>query len=223
MKKLLLGAFAAAVMAAVSAAPATPAPRIAVIDLQKVFKEYYKSRIAEDFIKQQAEAARLYLGQLTRQLEALNVEARRLETNARNMALDPAKRKEAETEALEAVRKVRAKETEIQLYVRERKQEMEGLEARKREEIIADILQLYVRERKQEMEGLEARKREEIIADIRAEIQKRAAAGGYDWVFDSSGMTTNSQPAVLLFPAKHDISAAVIRELNRRGNPKPKK
>ena len=196
MKKLLLGAFAAAVMAAVSAAPATPAPRIAVIDLQKVFKEYYKSRIAEDFIKQQAEAARLYLGQLTRQLEALNVEARRLETNARNMALDPAKRKEAETEALEAVRKVRAKETEIQLYVRERKQEMEGLEARKREEI---------------------------IADIRAEIQKRAAAGGYDWVFDSSGMTTNSQPAVLLFPAKHDISAAVIRELNRRGNPKPKK
>ena len=196
MKKLLLGAFAAAVMAAVSAAPATPAPRIAVIDLQKVFKEYYKSRIAEDFIKQQAEAARLYLGQLTRQLEALNVEARRLETNARNMALDPAKRKEAETEALEAVRKVRAKETEIQLHVRERKQEMEGLEARKREEI---------------------------IADIRAEIQKRAAAGGYDWVFDSSGMTTNSQPAVLLFPAKHDISAAVIRELNRRGNPKPKK
>ena len=195
MKKLLLGAFAAAVMTAVSAAPATPAPRIAVIDLQKVFKEYYKSRIAEDFIKQQAEAARLYLGQLTRQLEALNAEARRLETNARNMALDPAKRKEAETEALEAVRKVRAKETEIQLYVRERKQEMEGLEARKREEI---------------------------IADIRAEIQKRAAAGGYDWVFDSSGMTTNSQPAVLLFPAKHDISAAVIRELNRRGNPKPK-
>lgn len=196
MKRLLLGAFAVAVMAAVSAAPATPAPRIAVIDLQKVFKEYYKSRIAEDFIKQQAEAARLYLGQLTRQLETLNTEARRLETNARNMALDPAKKQEAEAEALEAVRKVRAKETEIQLYVRERKQEMEALESRKRAEI---------------------------IADIRAEIRRRATAEGYDWVFDSSGMTTNSQPAVLLFPAKHDISAAVIRELNRRGNPKPKK
>ena len=196
MKRALLGAFAVAVVAALSAAPATPAPRIAVIDLQKVFKEYYKSRIAEDFIKQQAEAARLYLGQLTRQLEALNTEARRLETNARNMALDPAKKQEAEAEALEAVRKVRAKETEIQLYVRERKQEMEALEARKREEI---------------------------IADIRAEIRCRATAEGFDWVFDSSGMTANSQPAVLLFPAKHDISAAVIRELNRRGNPKPKK
>ncbi|MCI5778901.1 MAG: OmpH family outer membrane protein [Lentisphaeria bacterium] len=190
MKKFLLLLAAGAVWSCCAAGP-----RFAVIDLRRVFKEYYKSRIAEDFIKQQAEAARSYLGQLTRQLETLGAEARRLETNARNMALDPAQRSKAESEAAEAVRKVRAKEAEIQLYARERKQEMDNLDARKRAEI---------------------------LGDIKAEIGRRAAAEGYDWVFDSSGFTTNDQPAVLLFPEKNDISAAVIRELNR-GAVKPKK
>jgi len=186
MKRL----FALFLLLAAWSAVAAPAagPRLAVVDVQKVFKEYYKSRIAEEFIKQQAEAARLYLGQLTRQLEQLRAESRRLETNARNLALDPAKKQQAEAEALDAARKVRAKETEIQLYVRERKQEMDDLERRKRAEI---------------------------IADIRAEIKRRATAEGYNWVLDSSGLTTNMLPEVLLFPAKNDISAAVIRELNR--------
>ena len=186
MKRL----FALFLLLAAWSAVAAPAagPRLAVVDVQKVFKEYYKSRIAEEFIKQQAEAARLYLGQLTRQLEQLRAESRRLETNARNLALDPAKKQQAEAEALDAARKVRAKETEIQLYVRERKQEMDDLERRKRAEI---------------------------IDDIRAEIKRRATAEGYNWVLDSSGLTTNMLPEVLLFPAKNDISAAVIRELNR--------
>ena len=191
MKKVLLLLLLAGAVCSGFAA----GPRFAVIDLRRVFKEYYKSRIAEEFIKQQAEAARSYLGQLTRQLETLGAEARRLETNARNMALDPAQRSKAESEAAEAVRKVRAKEAEIQLYARERKQEMDNLDARKRAEI---------------------------LGDIKAEIGRRAAAEGYDWVFDSSGFTTNDQPAVLLFPEKNDISAAVIRELNR-GAAQPKK
>ena len=194
MKRLFAVLLLTATALCGGAAPA-PGQRIAVIDMEKVFKEYYKSGIAEEVIKERAEAARLYLGQLTRQLEQLRAESRRLETNARNMALDPAKKQQAEGEALEAARKVRDKETEIQLYVRERKQEMDDLERRKRAEI---------------------------IADIRAEIKRRATAEGYDWVLDSSGMTTNMQPAVLLFPAKNDISAAVIRELNRTAA-KPKK
>ena len=72
--------------------------RIAVVDLRRVFKEYYKSRIAEEFIKQQAESARLYLGQLTKQLESLRAEARRLGTNAMNQALDPALKAKADAD-----------------------------------------------------------------------------------------------------------------------------
>ena len=35
--------------------------RIAVVDLDKVFREYYKSRIAEDAIRAQGETCRGYL------------------------------------------------------------------------------------------------------------------------------------------------------------------
>ena len=81
---------------------------------------------------------------------------------------------------------------------------------------------MYLLERRREMQELEKNKRQEIIADIQAEVRKRAAAGGYDYVFDSSGKTVNDQPALLIFPEKHDISEAVIRELNRTAStPKP--
>ncbi len=169
--------------------------RIAVVDLKRVFDEYYKSRIAEEFIKQQTEAAKVYLGLLTKQLESLKSDLRRIGTNAGNLALDPAQKAKAEADAEAAARKVRSKEAEIELYINERKRE---------------ILKL------------ESRKRAEIIGDIRAEIKRRAAAGGYDFVLDSSGFTTNEQPPVLLFPEKNDISDLVIRELNRTAST-PKK
>ncbi len=169
--------------------------RIAVADLKRIFDEYYKSRIAEEFIKQQTEAAKVYLGVLTKQLDGLKTELRRAGTNAANMALDPAQKSKAESDAAALAGQVRSKEAEIQLYIAERKREMLNLESRKRAEI---------------------------ISDIRAEIKRRATAEGYDFVFDSSGFTTNQQPAVLLFPEKNDITAAVIRELNRTAST-PKK
>lgn len=189
MKKSLLFL---AVLAAATLSAATP--RIAVIDLQKVFREYYKSRIAEEFIKQQAESARLYLGQLTRQLESLRAEARKLGTDALNQALDPELKAKADADAAAALRKVAEKEAEIKLYTTERMREIQELERKKRAEI---------------------------IADIRTEAGKRATVAGYDFVLDSSGLTTNNLPAVLVYPEKNDISDAVIRELNRSGS-KPK-
>ena len=188
MRKALI--LLAAVCAAFTVSAAQP-QRIAVVDLERVFKEYYKSRIAEEFIKQQGESARLYLGQLTRQLETLRSEARRLGTNAMNQALDPALKAKADAEAAAALRKVAEKEAEIKLYTGEKSREIQELERRRRAEI---------------------------IADIRADVKRRATAEGYDFVLDSSGFTTNGLPAVLVFPGKNDITKAVIRELNRNAS-----
>ena len=56
------------------------------------------------------------------------------------------------------------------------------------------------------------------MADIKAELKKRAAAGGYIYVFDSSGRTVNDQPALLIYPESHDITKEVIRNLNIRSS-----
>ena len=65
------------------------------------------------------------------------------------------------------------------------------------------------------MRRLEIVKRAEILKEIRAEIRKRAAAEGYDFVFDCSGRTMNDQPTVLHYPERNNITNSVIRELNR--------
>ncbi|MBE6377667.1 MAG: OmpH family outer membrane protein [Lentisphaerae bacterium] len=183
MKKILL-----ALLIGVSAVLSAAELRIAVVDLDRVFKSYYKSRIAEDFLNQQAEAARTYMSQLNSQLESLRAEARRLGTNALNPALNDQARKKAADDADAALAKVKSKETEISLYANERRRE-------------------FMR--------LQQEKRDAIVKDIRQEIKRRAAAGNYAFVLDSSGKTTSGLPAVVVFPAKHDISDEVIRELNR--------
>lgn len=162
--------------------------RIAVVDLDRIFNAYYKSRIAEDFLNQQAEAARTYMSQMNSQLESLRAEARRLGTNALNPALSDQARKKAADDAEAAVAKVKAKETEISLYANERRREFARLQQEKRSEI---------------------------VKDIQKEIKRRAAAGNYAFVLDSSGKTANGLPTVLVFPGKNDISDEVIRELNR--------
>ncbi|MBR2625333.1 MAG: OmpH family outer membrane protein [Lentisphaeria bacterium] len=162
--------------------------RIAVVDLDRIFREYYKSRIAEDFLNQQAEAARIYMGQLNTRLEAARADARKLGTNALNPALTDSDRKKAADAADAALAKVKSIETEISLYTNERMRELRRVEQEKRNEI---------------------------IADIQKEIQRRAAAGNYAFVFDCSGRSTNNLPSLLVYPKKNDISDAVIRELNR--------
>ena len=162
--------------------------RIAVVNLDRIFNSYYKSRIAEDFLNQQAEAARTYMSQMNSQLESLRSEARRLGTNALNPALTDQARKKAADDAEAAVAKVKAKETEISLYANERRRE-------------------FLR--------LQQEKRNEIVKDIQKEIKRRAAAGNYAFVLDVSGKSTTGLPTVLIYPGKNDISDEVIRELNR--------
>ena len=164
------------------------ADRIAVIDLEKVFRNYYKSRIAEETINQRGDAIRNYLAQLDAQLTALRQEANKLAMNASNLALTEADRIKAKNAAVEARKKDKAKETEIELFVSENRREIKELENKKRTEI---------------------------MADIQRAVSRRATAEGYNFVIDRSGKTLNGQPAVIFYPAKNDITDAVLRELNR--------
>lgn len=161
---------------------------IAVVDLEKVFREYYKSKIAEDQIRRQAGAYRSYLERLNTQLKEAQTNAANARADALNLGLSATERTKAEQRAAAAIRAVSEKRAEIELYTSGRAKDMQKLEADKRGEI---------------------------MSDIRAELRRRAAAGGYDFVFDVSGKTTNNQPAILLYPEKHDLTREVINSLNR--------
>ena len=162
--------------------------RIAVVNLERVFREYYKSRIAEEMISKQAAAYKNYLLRLNNELRQLAEDAKNARHNALNIALSPADKQKAEQEAAAKQNLVKAKEAEIRMFVQERSNDLRKLETSKRTEI---------------------------LNEIRQELKKRAAAEGFEFVFDSSGKTMNDQPQLLVFPERSDITKSVIRELNR--------
>lgn len=177
------------------AAAASGAERIAVVDLDKIFHEYYKSRIAEETIRTQGESYRGYLIQLNDRREKLAEEARTAAFNSRNVALSPDETLKARQTAAQAEAALRTIESEIAAY---------------QENMVKSLREL------------EQRKRAEIIEDIRNCVRRRAAAEGYVYVFDSSGKTLNEQPSLLVYPDGCDLTKVVIEELNRTAvKPRP--
>ena len=164
------------------------AERIAVVDLEKVFREYYKSRIAEENLRTQGETYRAYLLQLSDQRAKLIDAVRKAKFDAQSYALSQEEREKAEKKASELEAQLNEKNSEIKLY--------------------AESSAKSLRE-------LEQKKRVEIMEDIRKCIRRRGAAEGYLYIFDSSGKTMNEQPAILVFPDSCDITKVVIEDLNR--------
>ena len=189
--KLFAACFAALCLLGV----ASGSEKIAVIDLDKVFREYYKSRIAEDTIRTQGETYRGYLVQLNDRREKLRAEARVALRNSQNVALAAEERLKARQLTAKLEAQLKELDSEIELY---------------QENMVKSIREL------------ERVKRAEIVADIEKCVRKRAAAEGYLYVFDSSGKTMNEQPALLVFPASCDLTKVVIEDLNRMAvKPRP--
>ena len=164
------------------------AERIAVVDLEKVFREYYKSRIAEENLRAQGETYRAYLLQLNDRRLKLTEAVRKAKLDAQSYALSEEERAKAEKNVAALEAQLNEKNSEIKLY--------------------AESSAKALRE-------LEQKKRVEIIGDIRKCVRRRAAAEGYLYVFDSSGRTVNEQPAILAYPDSCDITEVVIEDLNR--------
>ena len=192
IRKALLAVLALSCLAAVAA---SGSERIAVVDLDKIFREYYKSRIAEETIRSQGESYRSYLIQLNDRRKKLVEEARAAAFNAQNVALSPEEAAKARKTAVQAEAALKTLDEEIAAY---------------QENMVKTLREL------------EQRKRAEILDDIRNCVRRRAAAEGYLYVFDSSGRTLNEQPALLVFPENCDLTKVVIEELNRTAvKPRP--
>ena len=67
-----------------------------VVNLERIFREYYKSKIAEELIRQQAAVYRSYLKKMEAEHNKLAEAARNARAEAQNVALSAADRQKAE-------------------------------------------------------------------------------------------------------------------------------
>ncbi len=165
--------------------------KIAVIDMNRVFQEYNKTKINEAKLKKQAEIYKEYSTQLAQSLNKLRQEFIKLRDDSQNMVYTAAERENRRLNAQEKYRQTAAKEAELREYNRERQKQL-----------------------RDEYEKL----RSSILQDISNVVTEKCLAEGYGLVLDKSGRTLNNIPFVVYSSKMLDITDSVIKTLNMGQN-----
>lgn len=162
--------------------------KIAMLDMERVFQEYYKTKIADANIKKQAEVFKSYTEKLVDSSDRLQKEYKDLRDASQNIGLSDAERESKRIEAKKKYDQLQEKIAETKQYHREKQTQL-----------------------KDEYESNRAK----LLNEIKKEIEKKSALENYTIVFDISGKTLNNIPAVIHYNKKYEITDVILEELNR--------
>lgn len=179
------------ILSGVTALNAAEPLKIAVVDMARVFDDYYKTRIVQSQLEEQQSVYRTHVTAMNEEYNKLQDEYKVLLDAAQNITLKESERQEKAADAAKKLAEVRQKERDINQYLTEKSRQFKELEDTKRTEITAEIL---------------------------GEVQRRATVDGYDMVLDYSGKTTSNLAGVVFFKPNLDITDVVLEELNRGNN-----
>jgi len=176
---------------------------IATVDMQELFKQYYRTNEAQKQIN--VERARIQ----KENNERLS-RIRELEENLGNL------RKQLEDPSINDSKKQT-------LFKEWQMQQQEGIALdRERREFLQRRNQALNEKMVQRMKG--------ILEEIRKLVEEQAKVGNYDYVFDKSGLSTSQVPFLLYTKDATDITAGLLKDLNKdapadslpaAGDPKP--
>ena len=185
MKQYLAAALLAVALCAGAAAAEV---KIAVIDMQKVFEGYEKTKTLEIKLNQQMEVFKEYSNQLNQQYQNLRKQYESARDDSQNIAFSGAERENKRLKAQQLYESLKLKEQEMTSYGESRKTQLRDMHAKLRGEIIEEIRQV---------------------------VHNKAVLEGYTIVLDKSGDTLNDIPLVVYHQPNLDITDSVVQDLNR--------
>jgi Skp family chaperone for outer membrane proteins len=144
--------------------------KFGVVDMEQLFRDYYKTKIANGRLKKQAETYKEYSDKLASSQLQLTEEFKALRDASQNIAFTATQRESKRLAAQDKYRQLKAKEVEFEQYGREKR--------------------IQLRDQ-------EAKMRQDILTEIRKTIAKYAKANKFTIVIDSSGKTQNNISAVI--------------------------
>ena len=166
--------------------------KIAVIDLRKVFDDYYKTKTADATLKDRGT-------DLEKERKALVDQGQKL-TDDYKKALDGANDQAVSSDE----RDKRKKTAESKLL------ELKELEQN---------LGQFDRQSNTTLQEQRRHMRENILTEIKAVIAKFAKKDNYTIVIDTAAETINQTPVLIYTNGENDITTTVLAELNRNGPP----
>ncbi|MEW6155907.1 MAG: OmpH family outer membrane protein [Verrucomicrobiota bacterium] len=170
-----------------SSLQAQTSPKIAIVDMKKVFEGYFKTKQADGQLKERrADADKVLKGMLDDYQKA-NEEYKKFVEGANDQAVSTEEREKRKKNAETKLVELREIETNVQQFRRE-------TAAR--------------------LDETQRRYRDNIIREIREVVSTKAKAGGYNFVFDSSADSAALTPIILYTSGQTDLSDEVLAQLN---------
>ena len=162
--------------------------KVGIVDMNRVFAEYYKTKDADKVVNEQKEAAKKELESINNDYKKLLDSYQKLAKEIKDPAIGEELRKKKATEAEGVASKARALE-------REKKE----LTDRRQRMLLTEV----------------DRKRKAIIEEIQDVVSDMAKKKNYDVVFDKSGLGSRGIPFLLHSKDGVDFSQELIKELNK--------
>lgn len=184
MKRFLLALVAGAFLA-VSNVHA--ADEIVFIDLQEVFKSFYKTKLAQDQIREQADDIKMERDEMEAEVEALKAEIEVLRADARDETL---------SEEIRANKRDLLEEKLVALQ--------------KKEQEMADFEKL----RRDQLEAQNQRMTKKIFDEIHEAVVTYSKMKGYAAVIDRSSQSRVGTDVTLYASVKFDITAEILAIIN---------
>jgi len=169
--------------------------KIAMVDLRKVFDEYYKTKAADAQLKDQAADLAKESKAYMEQYQKASEEYKKLLDEANNQAVSQDEREKRKKAAEGKLVEIKELETTIRQF--------------------ENTARTTLEEKKRQM-------REKILGAIRDIINAKAKAAGYAMVIDVAAESVNQTPVVMYNNGDNDITGAVLKELNASAPITPK-
>ncbi len=185
---LLLAGLTAASLSAVAQAQ----PKIAVIDLKKIFDGYWKTKQADTQLKERAADLDKARKGMVEDYQKANEEYKKLVDGANDPVLSTEERDKRKTGA-----------------------EKKLLEMKEIEQSVNQ----FDRTSRTTLGDQQTRRRNRILDDVREVINAKAKTGGYTLVLDTAAESANQTPVVMFSSGDHDLTEAVLSELNAKTPP----
>jgi|RhiMethySRZTD1v2_1073278.scaffolds.fasta_scaffold961184_1 outer membrane protein len=163
--------------------------KIGTVDMQRAFKEYYKTKDSESKVNDAKNAAKKEFDDRADGYKKALDEVNKLNQQLDAPALSPDAKAQKSKERDEKIANIKTMEREINEFRQTREQQLQQQAMRMRESIVQEITEI---------------------------VLERVKANGMDLVFDKSGQSTNYVPIVLYSRDSADFTAEIITALNKK-------
>lgn len=194
MKQLLVTLSLAAAFCSLGATPALAQMKVGIVDMNKVFTSYYKTKDAEARLNDARAQAKTDLDGRLETLKSNMEEINKLEADTKKPELAADKKEAAIKQRDEKINEVRNLDREIGEFRQTRERQLQEQFMRMRGDIVQDIMKV---------------------------VDSKVKADGYDLVLDSSGLGISQVKVVLYSAPSMDFSDSIITQLNANAPKKP--